>query len=198
MRERLASVGPSAENFMRHCRVFAAVVTCVAAFATTQVRAQAPAMGMSLGMAFPSDRLSERPDFLGAFLLPAPSVGIRSRWSGLRFDPDAVLEAAVEMAIFQSDDDLKLRTLYVPVQFKYVREMANVRGVGMHVGLGGGLAFVSTNLGAERSLTQGLATVGAQVQHAVHKVTVALDFEVGVLMQDMLPLFQLRLVLFSR
>lgn len=176
----------------------AAVVACVAAFMATQVRAQAPEVGMSLGMAFPSAQLSERSDFLGAFLLPAPSLGIRSRWSGLRFDPDAAMEAAVEMAIFQSDEDLKLRTLYVPIQLKYVREMTNVRGVGMHVGLGGGLAFVSTNLGVERSLVQGLVTVGAQVQHAVHKVAVALEFEASVLMQDMLPLFQLRLVLFSR
>ncbi len=183
-------------------RWWCACVVCVVC-AGEIAQAQPPVIGASLGVVFPSDRLTKRTDFLGAFLLPAPSVGVHSRWgSASRFK--SAWEGAIEMAIFQSSEELRLRTLYVPVRLKYVREVANVQDVGLHVSTAGGLAFVSTNLGARRALTLGLLTLGGQLQRAIHGLTVALGFEAGVHVQgahgrihDVLPVFQLRLTVFS-
>ncbi len=176
-------------------------------------------LGASLGMIFPSDRLSERADFLGSFLLPAPSVGVHARWGGSG-GSDLGWEGSVEMAIFESDDEARLRMVYVPIQIGRTWEVADVQGVALRTRVSGGLAFASTNIGATRSLTLGIVTLGAQLVRPIRDLTVAIDFDAGLHLggafvrgyeaqvgagptansrpRDVLPVFKLRLTVFTR
>jgi hypothetical protein len=175
-------------------------------------------------MIFPSDRLTERGDFLGLSLVPAPSAGVRICWGG-RPEDGSSWEGSAEIATFQSQEESRLRTVYVPFRLGRLWEVAEVQGVALLARVTGGLVFASVNMGDEslgqrRAVNLGLITAGGQIRRDIYDISFALEFEAGLHLQgaffkpysaslgaptqgqrsfnDVMPVFQLRAVMLTR
>ncbi len=132
-------------------------------------------LGASLGMLFPTDRLTRREGGMGASLLPGPAVGVCARSQPLDRFPRLSAELMVEAAFFQSDENRDLRLLYVPVQAVGLWGIGAVEGMEMLLRLGGGPTFLSANLGGARSLVAGMVTGGWQVRRRLEGLSCALE-----------------------
>jgi hypothetical protein len=148
-------------------------------------------------MFFPMNGLTGHPDQRGASLVSSPGTGLVFRWADA---PGTAWEWGADLVIFTSEEDAGLRMLFVPVQIRWLREVANADGLSLLVSAGGGAGFLSLNSGAERSDTMGLASVGAQLEHPIESLTAAFGFDVGIRFQggDYGTMLQVRLTLSPR
>ncbi|MEK7765435.1 MAG: hypothetical protein AAB368_04275 [bacterium] len=169
-----------------------------AALLGTPAGARPPVLGVSLGMAFPSDRLSGLPDERGAVLRPAPALGARVSRSRAIAGVGLDWSGSAEVASFRSVDRAEVSVLFVPMQAGVAWEAGGARDVTMRLSVAGGPGFVSASAGAERSLLLGVATVGWQARRAMHDLTVGLDVGLSLLWNDGIrDLFQVKLVLLT-
>jgi hypothetical protein len=153
------------------------IAALLAALLATPVAAQPVSVGASMGMFFPVDRLTNHSDMRGANLAATPGTGLRFRWAD---GSETAWEWGADFVIFESDDDPDLRSMFIPVQLRYLVETTDVGGLALMIGAGAGVAFLTVNRGEEESDTMGLATVGIQLERSILNVTAALGFEVGM------------------
>ena len=140
-------------------------------------------IGASMGMMFPSDRLVSRNDGIGATLLPGPSAGLHAEWNGLGRYDNLGVDATLELGLFQSREDARLRTQALPLDVALDWQATTVQEVGLRVRVGGGPVLVSTNLGATRTVLLGETFLGGQLRRSLRALTLLLDVDIGLLWQ---------------
>jgi len=168
MREAMAGRGFAAAG------VIAALLAVLTA---APVAARPVSLGASLGMFFPVDRLTSHADMRGANLMPTPGTGLRCRWTD---GPGTFWEWGADLVIFESGDDPDLRSIFIPVQLRWLMETADVGGLSLLVSASGGTAFMMVNRGTEKSDTMGIASVGIQLERSILNLAAALGFEAGI------------------
>ena len=176
-----------------------AALPIAAPLGATLSEAEGPAAGGSLGLVVPADQIVARDDFLGVALRPAPSVGVHLR----RAPEDSGSlgwDASLEVALLESDSDVRIRVFYIPLEVGLLLGVATVQEVSLQARLGAGGALVSGGQGSvHRTTGVGVTTLGGQVERAIHRLSVVLGVEAGVLWQSTpQPVFQIRLALMSR
>ena len=161
-------------------------------------------IGSSLGMVFPTDRLSDRADYLGSLLLPGPCVSVHGRWGEDLAGTELPWEGAIGLATFSSEQESELRIIYVPITIGPVWDVSSVQGLTLQLRAATGVAMVAANMGDRRTMYLGLLTGGAGVRRAIHDVAVAVDLSAGVHLPDsalrvgdLLPVFLVRLTVFA-
>jgi len=169
-----------------------------APFGASLAGAEGTVAGASLGLAMVSDQLTTRDGFLGAALLPAPSVGAH-----LRRAPESSgalgWDASLEFALFESDADDRIRIIYLPAEAGALLGVTTVQDVSLELRIAAGGALISGGLGStHETIGLGLTSVGGQVSYAIHRLSVVLGIEVGVLWQNHpQSVFQVRLALLT-
>lgn len=141
-------------------------------------------VGASMGLLLPSDRLVTRDDYLGAPLLPGPTVGIRVVGEGVGGRPDLAWEGGLSLCMLQSRTNLMLRTQFLPMDLGLAWELVEIEQLSLRLRAGGGPALVTTNLGDTRTVALAQTYLGGRVQRVMHHLTVALEVGVGVLWQS--------------
>ena len=106
-----------------------------------------PRLGGSIGMAFPTGRLADSQDAIGAKLLPAPGLGIIGIYEPNDRLPQLSVEGLIEVNVFSSEDNKDLQVIYVPIQVAGLWKVGSVGGLDMQVRAGAGGGFLSANSG---------------------------------------------------
>jgi len=182
----------------RICMALMTVFPFAAPFGASMAGAEGPVAGASLGLAIVSDQLTGRDDFLGAGLLPAPSMGAH-----LRRAPESSgalgWDLSVEFALFESDSDSRIRIFYVPVEAGVLLGVTTVQDVALDLRCGVGGALVSGSLeSTHETIGVGILTLGGQMAYPIHRLSVVLGIEAGVLWQERpQSIFQVRLALLT-
>ncbi len=154
--------------------------------------------GVSLGMIFPEDRLAETGDHRGAHVDSGPSLGARIYGNQMMRLGGARWLAIAEMSRLRSPYYEDLKVLCVPLQGGLSWELGAVERMSMHASLRAGALFVSTSMGEERSLTQGLTSLAWQMKRSLPDLSVALEMAVGLIWGDSQHrAFQIRLILLT-
>lgn len=161
--------------------------------------ATAAALGASLGVLFPTDRLTNRAGPLGATLRPGPTVGAHAGPGADRETRPLGWDVSVELAQFESDGDPDLRALYVPLKGGIIWQAVSVQGVGLEARLAGGAALMSARSRDAASTVLPVVSFGGALRHPIHRLSAALEFEAGALLERRpQATFQVRLVLQTR
>ncbi len=172
-------------------------IVCVALMMSAAA-GRASTIGASLGVLFPSDRLSDTADYRGASVLSGPTAGLHLEGELSSALGDIRLGGVAEVAVLRSPEEPALRMYYVPIQAGPMWELSVVEDVSLAASFMAGAAFVSTNMGEERSLGQGVASVAWQVRRSLPDMSVALEMAISLLWgRSLQETLQLRLVLFS-
>jgi hypothetical protein len=158
-----------------------------------------PRIGASLGLAFPSDRLSNSGEPIGSKLLPAPGLGLIGA-----FDPSETLtklscEGSIEVNVFGSNDDKDLKVYYVPILFSGLWDIGAAAGLDMHVRAGAGGGFLSANSGSLKSLSGGAVSLGWRIGKELKGLSCAIDAGIDLLFKGGTQnMFRFKLLLFTR
>ena len=157
-------------------------------------------LGASLGLAFPSGRLTDSGDSIGSKLLPAPGLGLAGSFDPSDNLPKLSCEGSLEVNVFGSNDDKDLKVYYVPILFSGLWDIGAAAGLDMHVRAGVGGGFLSANSGSLRSLSGGAVSLGWRIGKELKGLSCALDAGLDLLFlnggtQNML---RFKLLLFTR
>jgi len=158
-----------------------------------------PRLGGSLGMAFPTDRLADSEEPMGAKLLPAPGLGVIGIFEPVEAMPQLSCEGMIEANIFNSEDDNNLQILYVPIQIAGLWKIGSTSGLDMQVRAGVGGGFLSANSGSLRSLSGVSGSLGWRIGKDLKGLSCAVETGLDLLLnggtQSML---RFKLLLFTR
>ncbi len=156
-------------------------------------------VGVSLGMIFPADSLSGADDYRGSEVFSGPSAGLHLQGVAVSRARGMVLDGSIEVARLSSPVNSDLRTLFVPVQLGPSWKLGDFERVSMGASLSAGAAFVSTNIGQERSLAQGIASLAWHVKRALPHASISLEMALSLLWGESAKrTLQLRLIMLSR
>ena len=156
-------------------------------------------LGGSLGLAFPTGRLADSVEPMGAKMLPAPGVGLIGRFEPIAALPRLSPEALMEVNIFRSEDDKNLQVIYVPIQVAGLWSIGSTGGLNMEIraGLGGG--FLSANSGSLRSLSGGAVSLGWRIGKELKGLSCAVETGLDLLINGGTQnMFRFKLLLFTR
>ena len=172
---------------------------CALALAAVPPAARTAALGVSLGLTFPGDRLSGGPGPLGAPLRPAPTIGLTAGPSPEGDDRPLSWNVTAEFARFESDADPGLTALCVPVQVGGIWRAVTVQEGTLEARLAGGVALLAARSGVSESMAVPMVSFGGGFRHPVHRLSAVLEFEAGALLEQRpQAMFQVRLVLQTR
>jgi len=156
-------------------------------------------LGGSLGMAFPTGRLANSDQPIGAKFLPAPGLGLVGRMGPLESLPKLAYEAMLEVVNFRSEDAKDLQVIYVPIQVSGLWNVGSAAGLDMEVRAGIGGGFLSANSGSPRSLAGSAVSlawrIGKELKGLSCAVETGLDLLINGGTQNM---FRFKLLLFTR
>lgn len=158
-----------------------------------------PRIGGSLGMAFPTGRLADSSEPMGARMLPAPGLGVIGVIDPFDSLPDLSCEGMVEVNFFRSNDDKDLQVIYVPIQVAGLWMIGSTGGLDMRVRAGAGGGFLSANSGQLKSLSGAAVSLGWRIGKELKGMSCAMEAGLDLLInggtQSML---RVKLLLFTR